>query len=74
MAKKPSLAERYRRHREEMLYAMEHDCTPAEARRRIAWEKLKDVLDRREARRAEERLQREARPHEQFNAPWMLRD
>lgn len=82
MPRQPSLAEKYRAHRQAFLLALELGCTPKEAEaeiRRIAErEKLRALRDRREALRVRmngplPRAIAGAEP-EPKTEPWMMRD
>ncbi len=70
-----SLAERLRAHREAFELALELGCTPKEAEQEIA--RRKAAAQAREARaRLLAKVNAAPRPrqHENWNAPWMMRN
>lgn len=73
-----SLAERFRRARENFLMAQELGCTPKEAeaeRKRIAArERHRAAMDRLEAKRKAPLMPAAERAERQWDAPWMMRD
>lgn len=76
---RPSLAERYRRHNEEMKLALELGITPKEARARIeaiaARERTRAARDRLDARINAPLRPATAFPEaERDPQPWMMRD
>lgn len=70
-----SLAERLRAHREAFQLALQLGCTPKEAEQEIA--RRKTAARSREVRaRLAAKMNAPPRPrqHENWNAPWMMRD